>query len=43
MGGASDPFEGTWLSDDIEFKLRFTFGADQLDYRGAIMMKGAAQ
>lgn len=42
MTGEEDPFDGTFLSDDIEFKLRFTYGADTVDYRGAIMMKGAA-
>ena len=38
--GEEDPFAGTWLSDDIEFKLRFTWGVDTADYRGAVMMKG---
>jgi hypothetical protein len=42
FGGAEDPFSGTFLSDNIEFKLRFTWGADTADYRGAVMMKGAA-
>lgn len=39
--GEEDPFDGTFLSDDIEFKLRFTYGADTVDYRGAVMMKGS--
>jgi hypothetical protein len=41
MTGEEYPFDGTFLSDDIEFKLRFTFGADTADWRGAVMMKGA--
>lgn len=40
--GEEDPFSGTWLSDDIEFKLRFTWGVNTADYRGAVMMKGQA-
>ena len=42
FGGNADPFDGTFLTDDIEFKLRFMFGADQVDYRGAYMSTGAA-
>lgn len=41
-GGPADPFEGSFVDDDIEFKLRFTFGADLLDWRGAYMSKGAS-
>lgn len=37
--GAEDPFDGD-ARDDIEFKLRTTFGADLLDYRGAYMATG---
>ena len=37
MGGSEvDPFDGSFESDDIEFRLRFTFGADLMDYRGAV-------
>ena len=42
FGGNADPFDGTFLTDDIEFKLRFMFGADQVDYRGAYMSTGVA-
>jgi hypothetical protein len=48
FSGEEDPFAGSFLSDDIEFKLRFTFGADTVDPGydsfpfGAIMMKGKA-
>jgi hypothetical protein len=40
--GNEDPFGGSFDTDSIDFKLRYTFGADQLDYRGAYMSKGAA-
>jgi len=40
FGGASDPFDGSFLTDDIAFKLRFLFGADLVDYRGAYMSTG---
>mgnify|MGYP001256825802 CR=1 FL=1 len=39
-GGQSDPFDGSFLDDDIAFKLRFTFGADLVDWRGAYMAAG---
>ena len=42
LGGGSDPFDGTFLTDDIAFKLRFFFGADLLDYRGAYWSQGRA-
>jgi hypothetical protein len=42
LGGGSDPFDGSFLDDDIAFKLRFTFGADLVDYRGAYFSTGAA-
>lgn len=41
-GGTSDPFEGSMDNDSIEFKCRFTFGANLVDYRGGLMRKGAA-
>lgn len=40
-GGGSDPFDGSFLDDDIAFKMRFTFGADLVDWRGAYMAAGA--
>ena len=40
MTGAEDPFSGSFLSDMIEFKLRFFWGTDVLDYRGAVMSEG---
>jgi len=40
FGGAEDPFDGSFGTDDIEFKMRGTFGADQMDYRGAYMSIG---
>lgn len=36
MDGSTDPFAGSFESDDIEFKLRMTFGADLVDWRGAV-------
>lgn len=36
MDGSEDPFAGSFDSDDIEFKLRMTFGADLIDWRGAV-------
>ena len=42
LAGGSDPFDGSFLDDDIAFKLRFTFGADLVDYRGAYWSKGTA-
>ena len=41
MGGASDPFSGSFATDDIEFKLRFTWGQGLVDWRGALMVDGA--
>ena len=41
-GGSGDPFDGSFLDDDIAFKLRFTFGANLVDYRGAYWSKGTA-
>ena len=40
FGGQEDPFDGTFLTDDIAFKLRFTFGADEVDWRGTYMSNG---
>jgi len=40
LAGGENPFDGTFLTDDIAFKLRFFFGADQADYRGAYMSDG---
>lgn len=40
MGGSTDPFEGSFATDDIEFKLRFTFGTGLVDWRGAFMSLG---
>ena len=34
--GPSDPFDGDFETDDIAFKLRFTWGVDQVDFRGAL-------
>jgi hypothetical protein len=42
LGGTSDPFDGSFATDDIEFKLRFTFGVDLLDNRGAYKSTGTA-
>lgn len=36
ISGVDNPFEGSFDSDDIEFKLRFTFGINELDWRGAV-------
>ncbi len=41
-GGAQDPFAGSFATDDIAFKLRFTFGTGLVDWRGAFMSTGAA-
>lgn len=37
MGGGDDPFAGSFLTDDISFKVRMTWGADTMDWRGALM------
>jgi hypothetical protein len=42
MGGASDPFDGSFATDDIEFKLRFTWGCGLVDWRGALMVANPA-
>jgi len=42
MGGGSDPFAGSFATDDIELKLRFTWGQGLVDWRGAVMVDGAA-
>jgi hypothetical protein len=42
MGGTVDPFDGDFLSDEIEFKLRFTFGVDEADWRGGYKSTGEA-
>jgi hypothetical protein len=34
-GGLADPYDGSFLTDDIEFKLRFFWGSDLMDFRGA--------
>ena len=39
-GGGEDPFGGSFLNDDIEFKLRFTFGVDMVDPNGAYRSTG---
>ena len=41
FSGEEDPFAGTFLTDDVEFKLRFTWGVDLVNWRGAVMMAGA--
>ena len=35
-GAEQSPFEGSFLTDDIEFRMRFNFGADLMDWRGAV-------
>jgi len=42
MGGGDDPFAGSFLTDDIAFKLRFTFGTGLVDWRGALRSSGDA-
>jgi hypothetical protein len=42
-GGGVDPFDGDFLSDEIEFKLRFTFGVDEADWRGGYKSTGEAE
>ncbi|MFA6652509.1 MAG: hypothetical protein WCS46_07535, partial [Bacteroidales bacterium] len=42
FGGATDPFDGDFLTDEIAFKLRFTFGVDVADWRGAYHSTGEA-
>jgi hypothetical protein len=42
LGGGSDPYDGSFLTDDIAFKMRFTFGADLLMYQGAYWSQGRA-
>lgn len=42
MGSGVDPFDGDFLSDEIEFKLRFTFGVDEVDWRGGYKSTGEA-
>jgi len=39
-GQDEDPLAGSWANDSIEFKLRFTFGADEADYRGSYRATG---
>jgi hypothetical protein len=43
MGGASDPFDGAFLNDDVEFKVRFTWGQDEVDWRGGYKSTGEAE
>lgn len=43
MGAGVDPFDGDFLSDEIEFKLRFTFGVDEADWRGGYKSTGEAE
>jgi hypothetical protein len=43
FGGATDPFDGDFLTDEIAFKLRFTFGVDAADWRGAYHSTGEAK
>lgn len=40
LGGGSDPFDGGFDADEIRFKCRFTFGVDEVDWRGALMSTG---
>lgn len=40
-GGTTSEFDGSWNNDNISFKLRFTFGADTVDYRGAYWSDGS--
>lgn len=40
--GVSDPFDGSFLNDNISFKFRFFFGADAADWRGGYMSQGKA-
>ena len=42
LAGGDDPFDGTFDADSIEYKLRFTFGANLVDYRGSYYSTGAA-
>ena len=42
MGGAQDPFAGSFATDDIAFKIRMTFGTGLVNWRGALMSTGAA-
>jgi len=42
VAGGDDTFEGSYLNDTLGFKIRMTFGADELDYRGAYMSTGEA-
>ena len=41
--GTEDPFAGSFLTDDISFKCRFTWGVDTVDWRGAYMSTGEAE
>ena len=43
LGGGSDPFDGAFLNDDIEFKVRFTWGVDEVDWRGGYKSTGEAE
>lgn len=40
MGGGEDPFAGSWATDDIEFKLRFTFGVGYAKWQGILGATG---
>lgn len=40
MGGSEDPFAGSWATDDIEFKLRFTFGVGYAKWQGILGATG---
>ena len=40
MNSSDDPFAGSFATDDIAFKLRFTFGTGLVDWRGALMSDG---
>jgi hypothetical protein len=42
-GGTADLFDGSFERDDIEMKLRFTFGVDEADWRGAYHSTGEAE
>jgi len=39
LSGQNDPWAGDFSNDDIELKMRFTFGADIMDWRGCIRSK----
>jgi len=42
VSGVSDPFDGSFSTDDIEFKVRMTFGCGIVDWRGGYFCTGIA-